>query len=476
MHTHLVTAGTSNRPSLPLRLGRLGLLLLPITLLVTVSLRSNGSATGMLWLGALFPALACVLALFSRQGWREPTGPAVIMLYVIALCWVLLAATGMDDWFVHLSQALLLVVPLVFFAGQCLYESGAPALRRARLLAARLAARTEWPANLADCRSLPEVKALREALHFDASPALNLLTNPRPQVRVAALTALEYRQNWRAGQPQIVLHLAQRMKEPDARAAAVNALANTDDRNLIESLSEFLLDPSPLVRQTATEALLWNTEARWPWVRLSLRAAMAHPACQADGPLYSGGTLFCAEAVADLTAWCAEKGLLSLRAAQTLGVHYNQALTAGHDPKLVAELCRQLGDPHSPAMLRLELARVLHHHRELEGDVLRQTLDPSTPAPVRLIAVEVLMSKGNSSEAIAALRELARLPNREIALATADVVQRRLGVPLGLTPEQPLPAVHSRLAAEVARKLLSWATQHEALDPEGALQHDDAFN
>jgi hypothetical protein len=266
------------------------------------------------------------------------------------------------------------------------------------------------------------------------------------------------------------------MKEPDARAAAVNALANTDDRNLIESLSEFLLDPSPLVRQTATEALLWNTEARWPWVRLSLRAAMAHPACQADGPLHSGGTLFCAEAVADLTAWCAEKGLLSLRAAQTLGVHYNQALTAGHDPKLVAELCRQLGDPHSPAMLRLELARVLHHHRELEGDVLRQTLDPSTPAPVRLIAVEVLMSKGNSSEAIAALRELARLPNREIALATADVVQRRLGVPLGLTPEQPLPAVHSRLAAEVARKLLTWATQHEALDPEGALQHDDAFN
>ncbi len=476
MHARL-TPETSKRPSsLLLRLGRLVLLLLPITLLVTVSVRSNGSATYLLWLGALFQALACVLALFSRQGWREPTGPAVIMLYVIALCWMLLAASGMDDWFVHLSQALLLVVPLGFFAAQCLYESGAPALRRARMLAGRLATRTEWPAHLADCRSLPEVKALREALHFDASPALQLLTNPRPQVRVAALTALEYRQNWRPGQPEIVLHLARKMKEPDARAAAVNALANLDDRNMIESLAEFLLDPAPVVRQTASEALLWNTEARWSWIRLAVRAALAHPACQGDGPMHPAGSQFCAEAVADLTAWCAEKGLLSLRAAQTLGVHYHQALTAAHDPKLVADLCRQLSDPHTPAMLRLELARVLHQHRELDGEVLRHTLDPASPAPVRLIAVEVLLAKGNSSEAISALRELARLPNREIALATADVVQRRLGVALGLTEGQPLPPVHSRQAAEVARRLLTWATQHEALDPEGALQHDDVFN
>ena len=53
------------------------------------------------------------------------------------------------------------MVPLTVFGYQTLNESGAPALRRANLLAQRLAGRKEWPADLAACRSLPEVKALR---------------------------------------------------------------------------------------------------------------------------------------------------------------------------------------------------------------------------------------------------------------------------------------------------------------------------
>jgi hypothetical protein len=63
---------------------------------------------------------------------------------------------------------------------------------------------------------------------------------------------------------------------------------------------------------------------------------------------------------------------------------------------------------------------------------------------------------------VAALRDLARLPNREIALATADVIQRRLGVDLGLGLGQPLPAVHSRPAAEVTRRVMRWAVQFDA--------------
>jgi hypothetical protein len=59
------------------------------------------------------------------------------------------------------------------------------------------------------------------------------------------------------------------------------------------------------------------------------------------------------------------------------------------------------------------------------------------------------------------LHDLARLPNREIALAVADVAQRRLGVDFGLPPDQPMPAVQSRVAAEVARRVLAWASQQQ---------------
>ncbi len=447
---------------------RLTLLLLPMLLLLVSSLRNTGSAPGVLWMGTVFQALVCGLAIITRQVWREPVGPPLIMLYVIALSWLLLGASGSGDWFLHLAQAMLLVVPLLLFGILCVRESGAPALRQAKGLAARLAQRRDWPADLQACRLLPEVKALREALHVDASPALNLLNNPRPAVRVAALAALEFRQNWQPGQPEVVLQLGKTAPEPEVRAAAINALANLDDRPTIEALAEFLHDPARLVRQTAAEALLWNTEDHWPWIRLAVRRALADPICEDDGPLRHEGSGLTAEAVADLTAWAAEKGLLALRAALSLGAHYHQVLSRGDDHSLVAELHRQLADVRTAAMLRLELARVLHHHKELDGDVLRQLLDSSNPTPLRLIAVEALLSDGDSVEAVAALHDLARLPNREIALNIADVVQRHLGVPLGLPRGEPPPPLHSRQAAEIARRVLVWATQQDIADSEAA--------
>jgi HEAT repeat protein len=368
----------------------------------------------------------------------------------------------------HLAQAVLLVVPLAAFANQCLRDSGAPALRRARQLAKRLADRKDWPADLQAVRSLPEVKALREALHIDAEPALALLNHAKPPVRVAALTALEFRQNWRPGQPEMVLHVARRALEPEVRAAAVNALANLDDRFLIEALAEFLSDPSPLVRSAATEALLWNTEQHWEWIRQALRTALANPLYECDGPLNLGGNRLCDEAVTDLTAWATEKGVLAMRAALTLGAHYTLALASGSGPSahLLGSLRRQLSDARTPAMLRLELARLLHQQRELGPDLLRTLLATSAPAPVRLIAVEALLGQqSHSPEAVAALHDLARLPNREIALSTADVLQRRLGVELGLPRGQSLPPTHSRLAAEVARRVLLWATQQDVETP-----------
>ena len=110
----------------------------------------------------------------------------------------------------------------------------------------------------------------------------------------------------------------------------------------------------------------------------------------------------------------------------------------------------------------MELARLLHSTTSLLGrDLLHKLLDPANPAPLRLIAVEALLAEGDSVEAVAALRELARLPNREIALATADVVQRRLKVELGLAAGQPLPPIHSRQATEISRRVRNWASQYD---------------
>src|SRR5207249_1090734 len=88
------------------------------------------------------------------------------------------------------------------------------------------------------------------------------------------------------------------------------------------------------------------------------------------------------------------------------------------------------------------------------------------PAPLRLIAVETLLAEHGqepaANGALGTLRDLARLPNREIALATADVIQRRLGVDLGLGLGQPLPPVHSRQAADITRRVMVWASQYDA--------------
>ena len=323
------TPGPSPKPaSILLRLVRGAVLLLPAAMLAVGAARSSGPAFILLGLGALFQFLACGLAFFSRQGWREPVGPAVIMLYVIALSWMLMASVGADDWFLHTCEAVLLVVPLAFFAVQCLRESGAPTLHRAApggpaVPARRVAGRAG---------RLPALARSQGAARGPArgrGPGPGTAVAPAAAGAVAALAALEFRQNWLHGQAELVLNAARRSLEPEIRAAAVYALANRDDREIIEGLSEFLYDPSHGVRQAATEALLWTTEHRWPWIRTAARRCLSDLACQQDGALRHEGRLLTAEAVSDLTAWACEKGILAVRAALTLGVHYGQVLASG---------------------------------------------------------------------------------------------------------------------------------------------------
>jgi HEAT repeat protein len=445
-------------------IGRLAILLAPTGLLMGASIRHSGSSGIMLWMGTAFQVGVCALYLIQMRVRRHAFGPALIACYLSALAWIWWGA-DQEDWYNNLTKALLLIVPLLGFAQQTLMESGAPAIRRARLLSSRLARRKEWPADLAACRSLPEVKALRAALGMDAAPALVLLDHPRPEVRVAALAALEFRKDWRPGQAELVLQVAQRAEQPAIRAAAVTALGNIEDRVLVETLAQFLHDTSCEVRKAAVEALLWDTEKRWSWIRFAVRRILADPLFLTDGALLHDGELLTPEAVKDLTAWSAEKGALASRAALTLGTHYNRALSERSDETLLRSLRAQLGSSQTPAVLRLELGRLLQYHQELDYPLLQKMLDPANPAPLRLIASEAMLTEHGEgpgrAAAMAALRDLARLPNREIALATADVIQRRLGVDLGLGLGQPLPPIHSRQAAEITRRVMMWAAQFD---------------
>lgn len=434
------------------------LLLIPAGVLAIAGFRSSGELTQIFLIGAGFQILICALGLLTRAFQRQPVSSVIILLYGLALAWLFLGRAE-KDWYFHLSQALLLVIPLVAIALQTLTDIGAPAMRKARVLAHRLEGRRKWPPDLESCRLLPEVKALREALHLDASPALELLQDRRPQVQIAALAAVEYRARWYSGQAEMILQVALQAEQPEVRAAALIALANVDDRYIVESLAEHLRDPAPQVRHAAREALLWDTESRWAWIRHAVRRSLADPLCQCDGALRCEGSQLTPMAVDDLTAWASEKGLIGARAAQSLAAHYSQAALENPDTDLFLAMAEQIRDPQRPPLLRIELARVLLENYGIEEDILIELLDSGNPAPLRLLVIEALLQRGDSQEARMALRELARSPNREIALATAEVVQRCLKVDLGAPEGQPLPALHSRQAAELSRRVMAWASQ-----------------
>ncbi len=314
------------------------------------------------------------------------------------------------------------------------------------------------------------MKAFRATLAYDAAPALVMLQHQRKEVRVAALSALEFRKDWRPGQAEHIMQIAQRSEEPAVRAAAVLALGNLEDRVMIETLAQFLNDPNREVRRAAVEALLWDCEHRWDWIRFAVRRCLSDPLFREDGPLLPEGQILMPDVVKDLSAWCSEKGLVSARAAQTLAAHYNRLMCEQADPALIASIRQRLADPQTPAILRLELGRILQVHQELDRALLEQLLDPGTPATLRLIACESILAQEKDAilrnVAISGLKDLARLPNRELALGTADIVQRRLGVDLGIGLGQPLPPVNSRQAGDIVRRLVAWVSQGDEEDLE----------
>jgi HEAT repeats len=424
----------------------------------------------------LVVGLLVQLSVWAACGWspRRGVAPAGAALFTFLLALVCVTAAGLliDDWYLALAQGILLVASLLLFGHQVLVASGAAELRRAQVLASRLAARKNWPAKLDDCRALPEVKALREALQIDAAPALNLLRHRRPEIRVAALATLEFRKHWRRGQAETVLDLAQREPEPLVRATALSALANVDDPLLVNRLAGFLRDPEEVVRRAASEALLWDGARRWPGIRLLVRTALADASLTAAASIVPTGQSLPPEVLKDLTAWTSETGLLSVRSARTLSALYDRALREREDVQLIEELRRQTLSSKCPSCLRIELAHVLKRRGLLDRKLYEVLLDRLNPVPLRLLAAETLLEEGEHARAVAALREVARLPNREIALAIAALVQRRLGVEMGLPPNQPPPPLNSRHAAEITRRVMLWGSE----EPGTSLSGLPSFN
>jgi len=429
------------------------LLLLPCALLIGLAYRTQQIP---LYVGAAVQALFAMVFLRAHPVWRPPVSASLIVLYLIGLAWLWLPMRGSTDWAVHVGQAVLLLIAVGLAALHDLTRTGAEPLRQANKWCSRLAARQHWPLQLADCRALPEVNALREAVQDEVRPVLALLSDPRPEVQCAALGALEYRPHWRAGEAELILKTARESLEPAVRAAAAYAMASVDMADLVAGLAELLRDPATEVRVAAAEALLWEAEARWHFARDGVRDALADPRFADDGPLFTTGRLPAA-ALADLITWSEEHAPLAPRAIQTLIEQFHRDLIDGSHPELASQLASMMLDPNAPPALRVELAALLRDHHMLTADLLDRLTNPEQPGPIRLFAAEqMLRINPHDPDGVDVLRGLARQPNREMALAVAGVLQNVLGMDLGL-PAGELPPANSKTAADVARRVLQWA-------------------
>jgi hypothetical protein len=351
----------------------------------------------------------------------------------------------------------LLLVGVALLAAHDLNRTGAEPMRRANWWMRRISTRTEWPMQLSDCRMLPEAAGLRDAIRDEPGPALSLLSDHRPEVQAAALGALEHRAHWRPGEAELVLKHGRESREPAVRAAAVYALAGVDSADLIAGLAGFLRDPSAEVRQAAAEAVMWDSDARWPFLRDSVKEALADAKLANDGALFLGTGRLPAAAVADLITWSAEHAPLAQRVILTLIEHYHTDLLAGNRPELGSELAVMMLSHETPPPLRVELAALLRDHHLLSPDLLDRLTNPDQPGPIRLFAAELMLRiNPHDPDGVDVLRGLARQPNREMAVRVAAVLQNVLGLDLGLPPGD-LPQANTKYAADAARRVIAWA-------------------
>ena len=443
------------RTMLLVRLAGVLVLAVPVAVLALAMVRVGGSPQPILAGGMATCAFLALGLLHQIGSARAISHKSASPLYLIAVLILWMNTRDYHNWFIQAAMGTLLGVPLSLFVLQEYLFTGRSSLRRARYFARRLSNRTDWPENLVECKNLPEVKALREAIHDDAEPVLVLLMHPRPQVRIAALAALDFRPAWRKGEAETVLQAAKFATEPPVRAAALTALANVDDPTLLAAIAVYLRDATPEVRQAAAEALLWDADGRWGQIRRQIRLALADPRCL--GPLPCAGSLP-NQATVDLTMWSGEQGPIGVRATLTLLAHYRRELNENPGSQVVEQLVAQAADNKVPSSLRVELANLLVEEDGVDPRLWNELLEAGQPSALRLLAAGALLRNGPDEKAVEALRDVARVPNREIAVQVAAIIQRYLRIDMGLPLGGPLPDPTSKQAAELARSVMDWAS------------------
>ena len=420
-----------------------------------------------LWLGVGAAAeVAAIVAVFALNRGLPSLGLAVFATWPLA--WIFVGLVTFlsfgqalrDDWVFALLHGILPLPLLAVVSGFVVRQSGALLIQQARHVAQQILSKTDWPADLQACKDLPIVQEFREAIRFDATAAIQLLENPKPQVRACALAAIDSRRFWRAGQVERVIALLHKETQPELQAAALRALIHTHEIRLLEAVAEKLKHSNPVVRNAAAAVLLRESSSkrRWGHVRTSVHNALSDATYRDDSSILPPGVRLNQDAIEDFLAWSEERGALGARASHTLAAHYAQMML--ERPSDYALRLRQLAlETTRSAELRVALTRLLWERGYADQPFMELLLEQVNPQPLRLLAADALLQTGPHMRSIACLREIGRQPNRELALATADVVQRRLGTDMGLAMGQPLPAVNSSRAVEVQRRLMTWSSK-----------------
>jgi HEAT repeats len=433
------------------------LLLTPAVLLALSSVRAEG-LTRSLAVGVAVTLGLEALFLLVRYGSQRATRSLfLIAFYAVAALVLRFNSPDFNSPFTHCLLAASLLLPVALFVRREIAATIGEA-RRAKFVIRQFLARRDWPESFAEYREDPMVRALRHGLEDDAAPVLPLLAHEDVRIQVAALTALEAFPTWHVGQVEVILQRAQFTDQPAVRAAAVLALADVRKDRHLQALLNFLRDPYEEVRLAAATAVLWDAGRRWPVVRTQIRWALAAQHAERDGPLPCSGSLP-PDAVNDLVTWSAEAGAIGKRATQTLIRHCKKLIVEDGSSAAVSRVAALVENSKVPPALRVELAHRLQKADVFPPGVAGRLLGPAQPTMLRLLAAGAVLSHRQDPRAVEVLREAGRQPNREIALAAAQVIQKYLSVDMGLPVGGEKPAPNSREAVEVARNVHRWATE-----------------
>ena len=105
--------------------GRCVVLFLPAALLAVGAAADPGPNPTLNWLGTGLVAVLALALLPQPRLTQLSTGLAVITEYILAQVWLWYTGDfNRDRWFPHLSLGVLLIVPLLLFAGVSLERSG----------------------------------------------------------------------------------------------------------------------------------------------------------------------------------------------------------------------------------------------------------------------------------------------------------------------------------------------------------------